>query len=99
MPPVALNLRRAPRITAADVLCVAGRFRLVGSLSLAGDAIDAAELDGILQRCPALAELDLARFKSPLALEPNSQHDSTPSEDRDVLRQAHYASSWKLLAV
>ena len=64
MPPVALNLRWAPKITADDVLCVAGRFRLVGSLSLAGDAITAAGLEKILENCPVLAELDLAEFRS-----------------------------------
>merc|ERR1719272_2041052 len=52
MTPVALNLRWAPKITAADVLCVARRFRLVGSLSLAGDAITAAGLKSRLALTP-----------------------------------------------
>ena len=72
MPPVALNLRCAPKITVSDVLCVARRFRLVGSLSLAGNTIAAAGLEKILDSCPALSELDLAEFKSPLALTPKS---------------------------
>ena len=72
MTPVALDLRWAPKITAADVLCVAGRFRLVGSLSLAGDAITAAGLEKILEKCPVLAELDLAEFRSRLAPTPES---------------------------
>ena len=67
MTPVAPDLRWAPKITAADVLCVARRFRLVGSLRLAGNAITAAGLEKILETCPVLSELDLTEFTSRLA--------------------------------
>ena len=101
MTPVALDLRWAPKITAADVLCVARRFRLVGSLSLAGNAINAAQLDEILERCPVLAELDLVDFKS--QWEPNTQlknkHPKLKTQNFKHQKQQYYTITRGILRI
>ena len=66
MTPVALDLRWAANATAANMLCIARRFRVVGSLRLAGRAVAAAELEQLLGGCPVLAGLDLTQLERTL---------------------------------